>query len=240
MIISSVNNEKIKEIRKLKNSKYAEEKKMFLIEGDHLVKEAYSCGFLIETISTKEVNYGVPNTIVTSNVINGLSVLSNSSNIIGICKFVSGSEQLGDRVIILDGVQDPGNLGTIIRSSVAFGFTSIVLSPTCVKKYNEKVIRATQGMIFKTNVITANLDELIPKLINDGYEVYGTDVRCGIDVKNVKTHDKVAIIMGSEGSGVSNEIKKKVSNNIYINMNNNCESLNVAVAASILMYESQK
>ena len=136
MIISSVNNEKIKEIRKLKNSKYAEEKKMFLIEGDHLVKEAYSCGFLIETISAKEVNYGVPNTIVTSNVIKSLSTLFNPPDIIGICKFTNENKKLGNRVIILDGVQDPGNLGTIIRSSVAFGFTSIVLSPNCVKKHN--------------------------------------------------------------------------------------------------------
>lgn len=240
MIISSVNNEKIKEIRKLKNSKYAEEKKMFLIEGDHLVKEAYSCGFLIETISAKEVNYGVPNTIVTSNVIKSLSTLSTPPDIIGICKFTNENKKLGNRVIILDGVQDPGNLGTIIRSSVAFGFTSIVLSPNCVKKHNEKVIRATQGMIFKTNVITANLEELIPELISDGYEVYGTDVKEGVNVKEIKSRDKIAIVMGSEGSGVSLEVKKLVSGNIYINMNNNCESLNVAVAASILMYELQK
>ena len=95
-------------------------------------------------------------------------------------------------------------------------------------------------MIFKTNVITANLEELIPELISDGYEVYGTDVKEGVNVKEIKSRDKIAIVMGSEGSGVSLEVKNLVSGNIYINMNNNCESLNVAVAASILMYELQK
>ena len=237
MIITSVNNERIKYIKKLKNAKFSQEQKLFIIEGDHLVKEAKKAGLLYLTLSLNDEDYGVENIVVTNNVLKSITNLCNTPNIIGLCRYVKENNELGNKVIILDGIQDPGNLGTIIRSSVAFGFTSVVLSSSCVKKYNEKVVRATQGMLFKTNVVTKDLTNLIKSLKNDGYKIYGTDVSNGIDVKNVHDDKKIAVIMGSEGNGISAEIKNCISKNIYIPINDECESLNVAVAASIIMHE---
>lgn len=239
MVISSVNNEKIKYIKKLKNSKFIEQEGLFIVEGKHLVEEAFAAGLLTLTVSTDDVSYGSPNIIVTDNVLKSITSLNSVAKVIGICSLTQEKEELGNRIIILDGVQDPGNLGTIIRSARAFGFTSVVLSPSCVKKYNDKVIRATQGMIFKTNVITRNLETFLPVLNEEGYNIYATDVSSGIDVKKIDKKGKLAIIMGSEGNGVSKEVRDKVLKNIYIRMDKTCESLNVAVAASIIMYELQ-
>lgn len=239
MVITSVNNPKIKEIKKLKNSKYSKEQKLFLIEGEHLVKEAFKLNLLKLTISLDDVSYNVPNLIVNKSVLESLSSINSTPNIIGVCKYIDENKQLGNRILILDNIQDPGNLGTIIRSSVAFNFTSVVLSLDTVSKYNNKVIRSTQGMLFNTNVISCDIKSLIKKLKDEDYMIYATDVVGGVNVKDIKKPSKFAIVMGNEGSGVSSDIKDLADCNLYIKMNKDCESLNVAVASSILMYEMQ-
>ncbi len=239
MVITSVNNSKIKEIKKLKNSKYSKEQKLFLIEGEHLVKEAFKLNLLKLTISLDDVSYNVPNLIVNKSVLESLSSINSTPNIIGVCKYIDENKPLGGRILILDNIQDPGNLGTIIRSSVAFNFTSVVLSLDTVSKYNNKVIRSTQGMLFNTNVISCDIKSLIKKLKDENYVIYATDVVGGVNVKDIKKPSKFAIVMGNEGSGVSSDIKDLADCNLYIKMNKDCESLNVAVASSILMYEMQ-
>lgn len=239
MVITSVNNSKIKEIKKLKNSKYSKEQKLFLIEGEHLVKEAFKLNLLKLTISLDDVSYNVPNLIVNKSVLESLSSINSTPNIIGVCKYIDENKPLGGRILILDNIQDPGNLGTIIRSSVAFNFTSVVLSLDTVSKYNNKVIRSTQGMLFNSNVISCDIKSLIKKLKDENYVIYATDVVGGIDVKDIKKPSKFAIVMGNEGSGVSSDIKDLADCNLHIKMNKDCESLNVAVASSILMYEMQ-
>lgn len=239
MVITSVNNSKIKEIKKLKNSKYSKEQKLFLIEGEHLVKEAFKLNLLKLTISLDDVSYNVPNLIVNKSVLESLSSINSTPNIIGVCKYIDENKPLGGRILILDNIQDPGNLGTIIRSSVAFNFTSVVLSLDTVSKYNNKVIRSTQGMLFNTNVISCDIKSLIKKLKDENYVIYATDVVGGVNVKDIKKTSKFAIVMGNEGSGVSSDIKDLADCNLYIKMNKDCESLNVAVASSILMYEMQ-
>lgn len=239
MVITSVNNSKIKEIKKLKNSKYSKEQKLFLIEGEHLVKEAFKLNLLKLTISLDDVSYNVPNLIVNKSVLESLSSINSTPNIIGVCKYIDENKPLGGRILILDNIQDPGNLGTIIRSSVAFNFTSVVLSLDTVSKFNNKVIRSTQGMLFNTNVISCDIKSLIKKLKDENYVIYATDVVGGVNVKDIKKPSKFAIVMGNEGSGVSSDIKDLADCNLYIKMNKDCESLNVAVASSILMYEMQ-
>lgn len=239
MVITSVNNPKIKEIKKLKNPKYSKEQKLFLIEGEHLVKEAASLNLLKLTISLDDVSYNVPNLMVNKSVLESISSINSTPSIIGVCKYINEKRPLGDRVLILDNIQDPGNLGTIIRSSVAFNFNSVVLSLDTVSKYNSKVVRSTQGMLFKTNVVSCDIKSLIKKLKDENYVIYATDVVGGVNVKDIKKPSKFAIIMGNEGSGVSSDIKDLADYNLYINMNKDCESLNVAVASSILMYEMQ-
>lgn len=239
MIISSVDNKNIKYIKKLKNNKYMENERKFIVEGEHLVNEALKEKLLTMVIKLdKNTNhYGVSELVVTDNVMRSISSMPSIPLVIGICDFIKEKETLGDKIIILDGVQDPGNLGTIIRSAKAFNFDTVVLSNSCVKKYNEKVIRATQGMLFKVNVITKDLLKFIPFIKEKGYEVYGTNVIRGTSVKKLDVTGKIAVVMGSEGAGVSLSVSNILDKNLYINMNDDCESLNVAVAASIIMHE---
>lgn len=240
MLITSVNNDKIKYVNKLKNNKFMNEEKKFIVEGKHLVLEAFKNGLLLETISINDENYGVINTKVTSEVMRKISDLPSFSPVIGICKFKDEDYKLGKRIIILDNVQDPGNIGTIIRSSNAFNFDNVILGIGCPNIYSSKVIRASQGMIFNTNVLNKDLKYFIPYLINNGYLVYGTNVNCGIDVSDVNKNCNIAIVMGNEGAGISDEISSLINSNLYIKMNPSCESLNVAVASSIIMYEINK
>ena len=242
MIISSVDNSKIKEIRKLKQNKYSKEKKLFLVETQHLVKEAYNAGILKEVIKldSNSNNYEVNEIIVTDNVMKTLTSMPSIPSVIGICSYIEDNKNLGDKIVILDNVQDPGNIGTIIRTAVAFNYDTIVLSSNSVNKYNEKVIRASQGMLFKINIIEKDLIEFIPKLKEQGYDVFGTNVVNGINIKEVNKSNKHAFILGNEGNGVSTEVENLVDKNIYIDINENCESLNVGIAGAIIMYEMGK
>ena len=241
MLYSSIDNKKIKNIKKLNNKKYRDEFGKFLIEGEHLIKEAYKNGVLEEIIieENNNIDINAPISYVTNNVLRYISELDNPSKCIGICKKIN-KKTIGNKILILDGVQDPGNLGTIIRSSVAFNIDTIILSKTCVFLFNSKLLRATQGMIFNINILEENLLDIIPNLINNGYKVYGTKVNGGKSLKNVERCEKFAIIMGNEGNGVSSSVLDLCSDYIYIDMNNNCESLNVGVATSIILYELDK
>ncbi len=239
MIIESKENKKIKYINKLRNNKFMNEERKFIVEGFHLIEEAYNAGILLETISVDELDYNVPNVLVTQNIMNYISVLPSSSNAIGICKFTE-EKKIGNKVIVLDNLQDPGNIGTIIRSANAFNFDTIVLSDTSVNKYNDKLIRASQGMLFKTNVITRNLVDFLNTAKEENYKICITDVTDGKKINTIKNEDKVIIVMGNEGQGVSDYVRNYADTNIYIPMNSTCESLNVAVATSIIMYELNK
>ena len=201
-MIESVNNEQIKEIRKLKDKKYRDESNLFLVEGDHLVREAYKSGNLVKLILTEDIyDFDVEKLLVSDKVIKSISELNNSS-VIGICKKISTELNLTKNVLILDGLQDPGNLGTIIRSCIAFGIDNLVLSNNTVDLYNSKVIRSTQGMIFNINIIRDDLSKVISLLKENNYNIYGTNVVNGIDIKDVKKDEKYAIIMGNEGNGI--------------------------------------
>ena len=241
MIIESINNNRIKDIRKLKEKKYRDIEKLCLVEGEHLVLEAYRENLLKEVIlCDRDIDLDVEKIYVNEKVMNTISDLPSKVNIIGVCKIKSNIIDMSSPVLLLDGVQDPSNLGAIIRSSVAFNIKNIVLSDNSVDLYNPKVLRSAQGMNFHLNIVRDNLINVINELKMNDYIIYGTDVVNGINVKNVEIDRKYAIIMGNEGNGISPEIKKMVDKNIYIKMNENCESLNVAISASIIMYELNK
>lgn len=238
MLISSLDNQKIKDIKKLQTKKYREKTNLFLVEGEHLVLEAYKAGCL-ETLILKdsfEYNLDVNTISVTENVLKYISELDTPQPMMGVCHKKEISNAKGN-IIILDNVQDPGNLGTIIRSAVAFNFDTIVLSNDSVDVYNSKVVRASQGLLFNVNIQIGDLTEIIPELKKDGYQIYGTKVTNGNDVKSIAKNSLFAIIMGNEGNGMSDTVSELCDSFVYINMNDKCESLNVGVAASILMYE---
>lgn len=241
MVYTSINNEKIKNIKKLQTKKYRDLENSFFVESEHLVEEAFKSGYLKTLIVEENSDFSLDvDTIkVSENVIKYLSELDTPKRVMGICTKKQG-KIAGDRILILDGVQDPGNLGTIIRSCVAFNVDTLILSDDTVDLYNSKVIRASQGMIFNTNIVSGNLLEIIPELKEKGYEIYATKVTNGFDVKDISANHKIGIIMGNEGNGVKKEIFDLSEKYIYINMNKICNSLNVAVATSIILYELDK
>lgn len=238
MLITSINNQTIKELDKLKQKKYRDLEQKFLIEGEHLVEEAEKSGVLekIILLENSEYHSNLEKIYVSKNVMKKLSSLDTPPNIIGVCKMLSRKE-LGKKVLLLDDIQDPGNLGTIIRSSVAFNVDSIVMSLNTVDLYNPKVIRSTQGMIFKINLIKDDLGQVIEKLKSKNIPIYTTNVNGGENIKNINSTDSYGLIMGNEGNGVKDEISTLADRKIYIPMNSKVESLNVSVAASILLYE---
>lgn len=242
MLYTSTQNEKIKNLRKLNNKKFRDENSLFLIEGEHLVLEAYKKGYLKELLleENTSLSINVPTSYLTRNVMKFISELDNPSNIMGVCTKLIEQEELGNKILVLDNVQDPGNLGTIIRSAVAFNIDTIILSDDTVDLYNSKVIRASQGMIFKINIVRKSLLEVIPNLKKQGYKIYTTNVKNGKSLKNVEKVSKFAIIMGNEGLGVKESISSLADDFLYIDMAKDCESLNVAVAASIILYELDK
>lgn len=238
MIYTSIENEHIKEIKKLNNKKYRDLNGKFIIEGKHLVEEAIKNN-LVEEILLLEGNnekYDVKTNYVNGKVMKYITELDNPSKIIGICHKKNDKIQ-GNHILILDDIQDPGNLGTIIRSAVAFNIDTIILSKTGVDLYNSKVLRSTQGMIFNINIVVSDIKEEILKLKKDNYKILTTNVEGGKLVKSIEKNQKFAIIIGNEGKGVSKEIKELSDEYIYIEMNKKCESLNAAVATSIILYE---
>ena len=236
MKITSINNAKVAYWAKLKMKKYRDVEHLFIVESDHLVDEALKKGIVREIITTENRNYdNIPVFEVTEDIMKRLTTLNTPPRVMAVCSYIMPDDITG-RVLILDRIQDPGNLGTMIRSAVAFDFKTIIISNDTVDMYNDKVIRSSEGMIFNVNIIKNDLHEIIPLLKSKGYTIIGTDVKKGKDVKEFKLQ-KCAFVIGNEGQGVSVDIKELCDTFVYIKMSDATESLNAAVAASILMYE---
>lgn len=240
-MITSVKNETIKELMKLKQKKYRDETGSFLIEGYHLVEEArkYQC---IEKLITTSKNQYKENTIyVSQQVMEKLAFTKNPQPIMAVCKKNDDHRIISDgkRYLLLDRIQDPGNVGTILRSALAFDFDQIIMSNDCVDLYNDKVIRSTQGAIFKVNVCHMDLKEAITSLQKNNIEVYGTCLHnaSSIDLYSIK--EKMAFVMGNEGQGISQDILDICNHLLYIPIHS-IDSLNVAIASSIIMYHFKK
>lgn len=230
MKIESLSNAKVKNWNKLKEKKYRDEAGLFLIEGDHLIKEALKKQMVVSTIGLNETyDY-----TVNPEILKKLSSQKSGTKEIAVVKKIEEKKVEGDKILILDNIQDPGNLGTIIRSAVAFNISTIILSDDCVDLYNDKVIRSSEGMIFNINIVRKKLIEIIPKLKENGYTIYATTVNGKGYFEN---DSKIALVIGNEGNGIKENILNLCDKNITIKMNKECESLNAGVAASILMYE---
>ena len=230
MKIESLSNAKVKNWNKLKEKKYRDEAGLFLIEGDHLIKEALKKQMVVSTIGLNETyDY-----TVNPEILKKISSQKSGTKEIAVVKKIEEKKVEGDKILILDNIQDPGNLGTIIRSAVAFNISTIILSDDCVDLYNDKVIRSSEGMIFNINIVRKKLIEIIPKLKENGYTIYATTVNGKGYFEN---DSKIALVIGNEGNGIKEDILNLCDKNITIKMNKECESLNAGVAASILMYE---
>ena len=234
-VINSVNNFRVLQWSKLKNKAHREKLNLFIVEGYHLVLEAYNAGCLKEIISTEKNNsFGVTSYQVTYNVMEKLSSMATPTKMIGICQRKVANDY-GDSILLVDQIHHPGNLGTIIRSAVAFNVDTIVLNNS-VDVYNQKVVQATQGMIFHINIIKSPIQDFILELKKQDYQIIGTDVKTGLDLRSVKANKKRAVLVGNEGDGVSGDLLDMCDIKVNIKMNEQCESLNVGVATSIILF----
>ena len=236
--ITSVNNPLIKELVLLKHKKNRLITKKFIVEGYHLVEEAYNNGLLRQVLTTVEkINYSDVDIIKTTDiVIKKLSSTIEPQGIIGIIEMPTFVEKEYKKYLVLDDVADPGNLGTIIRSSLALGIDALIVSPDTVDEYNDKVLRATQGAIFKLPIFRENLNESLKSLKEKNIPILVTSLKNATDVSRLERMDQFALVLGNEARGVSEEYLKFADKVIKIKMNNNVESLNVAMSAGMIAY----
>ena len=235
--ITSVNNPLIKELIKLKQKKYRDKEKKFIVEGYNIIEEAKDYITLIITSSKEDENIlpNVEHILVPKEIIGKLSGTVTPQGIIGICNYVTSRENFEGNVLVLDGLQDPGNIGTLIRTAICFDFNTIYITDNSCDIYNEKVLRATQGGIFKVNIIRKNINDIIDDLKKKGYYIVGTSLKNGIPLNDINFKNLNAIILGNEGNGVSKETIERSNINAYIPINTSMESLNVAIAGGIIM-----
>ena len=236
-MITSMQNKTVKELLKLKQKKYR--KDYYLVETNHLVEEAIKAKQTDLIISTEPVDLGVENLVVSKEIMEKLAFTKTPQPIMARC-FIQKDKKLvdGKRYLILDYLQDPGNIGTLIRTALAFGIDQVILSNECVDLYNDKLLRSMQGAHFHLSCLYGNLKEIIPALKEKGVCVVGSALENGRPIHEIKKQEKMASVLGNEGNGMEKEIIDICDQIAYIPITT-IESLNVAVAGSIMMYHFQ-
>ena len=270
MLITSKDNQTIKEIKKLKEKKYRKDR--FIVEGIKMIKEAISEDIEIEYLIfadlslEKEINniekYNVLE--VTERVLQELSDVVSPQGVLAVVRKKCYSEMKkseknkekhekkeikedlldkynidynSEYILALDGLQDPGNMGTIIRTADSANIKQIIVSKSTVDCYSSKVIRSTMGAIFRVNVIEVeNLVETLNTLKNKGFDIISTSLDTNNSIYNI-TYKKSVVVIGNEANGVTKEVQEISNKKVKIPMLGKTESLNASVAAGIMIYE---
>lgn len=240
--IVSLQNSKVKKWTSLHEKKYRDKEGLFLVENEHMIEEALKNNAVKEIILREDIidKYNFDNTVYVSKEV--MKKICNSNSIadsIAVCFKSDKDINELNRVILLDGVQDPGNLGTIIRSAVSFGFDAMYISNDTCDIYNDKCLQATQGAIFKLPVLRGNLVDYIEALKEEGFNIVGTSLKESNTLSSLNEKEKMAFVFGNEGNGVSEIVLDKCDENIFIEIGD-FESLNVAVATGIVLYKFRK
>lgn len=234
MIIKSESNEKYKYLNKLKKKKYRKKFNSFIVESIKIVEQIpddFECEFVFVNEDMKDYKTDFKKIVFSNKLFDKLSLLENPEGVSALLKIKKEKEISSDKILLLDHMQDPGNLGTIIRSAEAFSFKDIILVNNCVDLYNEKTIRASMGSIFRLNFLELDIDDL--KNFKD-YKLILADMN-GKSVDYYKSCDKIILAIGNEANGISKSLKDLSNDFVSIKMDGKIESLNVAIAASILM-----
>ncbi len=253
-VITSKDNELVKTIKKLKEKKYRDATGKYIIEGAKLIEEAIQEKANIETIVVcedcmkedtlcKKLVYEIAKeniVYVSSNVFNTMTDVSNPQGILAVIKRAEKTQKINykeDVIIVLDGIQDPGNLGTILRTVDSANIKQIIVSEETADVFNSKVVRSTMGAIFRVNVIRSeNLVDDLMKMKDNGFDIVVTALDTNESIYDVNYMKKV-IVIGNEANGVSEEIKEIADKKVKIPMLGKTESLNASVAAGIMIYE---
>lgn len=244
MIITSVNNDLVKETAKLLKNKYREELGLFLIEGEKAVKEALDANLSIERIFIQDglEGFGHKNLITTTEaVLSKISEAKSAPKVVAVAKAPKYNfSELKDakKIVLLEGIKDAGNLGTILRTAVAFNIDAIILFGDTVDLYNPKCVRSAVGNLWKIPVISSkDLNEILKYFSN--FEKIATLPKSEnvVNLNNYKPAEKTLIMFGSEADGLSQELKKIATKNITIEMSPTVESLNLSVSVALIMYK---
>lgn len=237
--IDSVQNKTIKQRAKLLTKKERDASGLYLVEGAHLIEEAHKAGVLQEVyvLDGEKADFiDIEPIYCPANVLNKLSAQVSSSKMIGVCKAPIFKNVQNQKLLLLENVQDPGNMGTLIRTAYSLGMDKIVCSKGCADIFNPKTIQASQGAFFYLPVVAnADLAEFIKT--SPETEFYAAALHQKSEkLQNVKTEGSFGIVLGNEGQGLSSELIQACQHVVEIEMKN-FESLNVAIAGGILMYQ---
>lgn len=244
--ITSRKNDKVVHMKKLGSSRsYRRENGEFLCDGIKLLGEALQFGVEITAIFTsEELQFSIDDSIdvymVPQSIIETISPMKNPQTVLFSCKMRENKNAESDkRIMILENVQDPGNVGTVLRTANAFGIDKVILVGACADPYNPKTIRATMGAIFRQTIEETDIDG-IKALRERGMKVYGAALSSeSVDIGTI-SWDNTAIVIGSEGQGLTQEMMDACDGCVIIPMEPNSESLNAAIAASVFMWEMRK
>jgi TrmH family RNA methyltransferase len=240
--ITSLKNPKVAAWKALKDRKGRRESGCFLVEGRKMVEEALASAFDVETVLVQEgVSFPDGLTMPVYELpAHVLAAVCDTKTPQGIAAVVRMKEQsaLGKHIVVLDGVQDPGNVGTIIRTADAAGLNGVLLSNQCADVFSPKVLRATMGSIFRMNLRTTDdLPGELTKLREKGYSILSSQLDGTPFYERQDVAERFALIIGNEGNGVSEQVQQTATHRVRLPMRGGAESLNAAIAAAIMMYE---
>ncbi|MVP01798.1 TrmH family RNA methyltransferase [Paenibacillus lutrae] len=256
--LASVQNSRVKEWAQLLDRKGRQKTGMYLIEGHHLVEEAVRAGAAVRTI-VYEADKGLPPKLAAGAADAGIETVSVTRAIMERCtdtetpqgvfavvdKPAAPAEALlaeggAGLVVAVDGVQDPGNLGTIIRSADAVGAAAVVLGRGTVDLYNPKTIRSTMGSLFHLPIVEADLQELLPAAREAGRQIVVTSLQAQSSCYELDLTRPTWLVVGNEGRGVSDAAAAHATHRVIIPMQGQAESLNVAMATTVLLFEASR
>ncbi|NLY20117.1 MAG: RNA methyltransferase [Tissierellia bacterium] len=258
MIITSRENGKYKFINSLKVKKNRTREKKFILEGEKVIVESLELNGVVKEIAFSKsffenskntdtvnsiINHKLEYSIFTDELFNKLSETMTPQGILAVCK--SNLREVDTilpfgRYILVDGLNDPGNLGGIIRSIDAFGLDGIIIGPGTVDPYNDKVIRSTMASIFRVLIYKMDSKEQIMDLKKLKFKIFSASLRKSVSIYEAELSDNFVLIIGNEANGVSEYLEDSSDESISIPIIGDAESLNANVAASIFMYESTK
>ena len=231
--IESKENNKIKHACSLKESKYRNEYREFLAEGLKSLDMALKSGCVKEifTVSPiKNIDESITQYVIKEDLLRKIAFTKNPEGVVFVCNMVDRKPKRMNKVVYLDKVSDPGNVGTIIRTALAFSYDAIIFSEGSCDPYNEKVVAASKGALFVMPLLKGEIEEfkkdheIIVSALSDK----------AVDINNLETPKSFILVVGNEANGVSSEVMKQASIVTKINIAN-IDSLNVAVATGILM-----
>lgn len=255
MVITSRKNDAVKRFRELLREKSARDSQgVFAVEGDHLCGELAKSGFRINSVlMTERAQEKYPQTaallrqkcseitVISGEVAEYISDTKAPQGLFAAAEKPDPGEISGARrLVLLDGVQDPGNVGTILRTAEALGFGGAMLSPDCADIWSPKTLRASMGSVLRLPCVTGNMPEHVRALRNEGFSVYGAMLdENAARLGEIEFPEKAAVVIGSEGRGISQPVAAECTRAVYIPITG-AESLNAAAAAAIILWELSK